>query len=82
MVKGSSPDEVWKKILGMHSDFAGRQLEVDQEVYKSEADTNQRNRAIGALMSAYERFPSDPAGGDRPLHAPVLDRRQRQGPGR
>src|SRR5262245_10763793 len=50
MVKGSSPDEVWKKILAIHSDFAGRQLDVDQEVYKSEADTNQRNRAIGALM--------------------------------
>ncbi len=45
----------------LHSDFAGRQLAVDQEVYKSEADTNQRNRAIGALMWAYERFQSDPA---------------------
>lgn len=61
MVKGSSADEVWRKILGIHSDFAGRQLDVDQVVYKSEADTNQRNRAIGQLMSAYERFPGDPA---------------------
>lgn len=61
MVKGSSADEVWRKILGIHSDFAGRQLDVDEVVYKSEADTNQRNRAIGQLMSAYERFPGDPA---------------------
>ncbi len=60
-VKGSSPDEVWNKIIGIHSDFAGRQLSVNQEVYKSEGDTNQRNRAISALMSAYERFPMDPA---------------------
>jgi glutaminase len=60
MVKGN-PDEVWRKILAIHSDFAGRQLDVDQEVYKSEADTNQRNRAIGALMWAYDRFKSDPA---------------------
>jgi glutaminase len=59
-VKGT-PDEVWRKILEIHSDMAGRQLEVNQEVYKSEGDTNQRNRAISALMSAYERFPSDPA---------------------
>jgi glutaminase len=59
-VKGS-PDEVWRKILGIHSDFAGRQLAVNQEVYKSESDTNQRNRAISMLMSAYERFPMDPA---------------------
>ena len=61
MVKGASADEVWKKILGMHSACAGRQLGVDEEVYKSEAATNQRNRAIGMLMSAYERFPGDPA---------------------
>jgi glutaminase len=60
-VKGSSPDDVWAKIIGIHSDFAGRALEVNQEVYKSESDTNQRNRAISSLMSAYERFPMDPA---------------------
>ncbi|MBO9518143.1 MAG: glutaminase A [Porphyrobacter sp.] len=59
-VKGT-PDEVWNKIIGIHSDMAGRQLQVNQPVYQSEAATNQRNRAIGALMSAYERFPSDPA---------------------
>src|SRR3954451_4727982 len=60
-VTGSSPDQGWSKILQIHSDFAGRQLDVNQPVYKSEGDTNQRNRAIGALMSAYERFPMDPA---------------------
>jgi glutaminase len=61
MVKGASADEVWNKILGMHSAFAGRSLTVDQEVYKSESATNQRNRAIAMLMSAYERFSGDPA---------------------
>jgi glutaminase len=60
MIKGS-PDEVWNKILAMHSACAGRDLSVDQVVYKSESDTNQRNRAISSLMSAYERFPGDPA---------------------
>jgi glutaminase len=60
-IKGSTPDEVWNKIITLHSDFAGRKLEVNQEVYKSESDTNQRNRAISSLMSAYERFPGDPA---------------------
>ena len=53
MVRGSSADEVWGKIIGIHNDFAGRQLSVLQDVYKSEADTNQRNQAIGALMLAY-----------------------------
>jgi len=60
-VKGANADDIWAKILGIHSDFAGRQLSVNQEVYKSESDTNQRNRAISMLMSAYERFPTDPA---------------------
>src|SRR5688572_6798879 len=53
MVKGDSRDAVWKSILGYYSDFAGRQLSVNQEVFKSEAETNQRNQAIGALMYAY-----------------------------
>jgi glutaminase len=37
----------------MYSAAAGRPLSVLQDVYKSEADTNQRNQAIGALMYAY-----------------------------
>jgi glutaminase len=53
MVRGASAEEVWGKIIGIHNDFAGRQLSVLQDVYKSEADTNQRNQAIGALMLAY-----------------------------
>jgi glutaminase len=53
MVKGATADEVWKKIIGLHNDAAGRELSVLQDVYKSESDTNQRNQAIGALMLAY-----------------------------
>ncbi len=53
MVRGSSADEVWQKIIGFHNDAAGRQLRVLDDVYKSESDTNQRNQAIGALMLAY-----------------------------
>jgi glutaminase len=53
MVSGKTSDEVWKKIIGFHNAAAGRSLNVLQDVYKSEADTNQRNQAIGALMLAY-----------------------------
>jgi len=53
MVQGATPDAVWQKIIGMYSAAAGRPLSVLQDVYKSEADTNQRNQAIGALMYAY-----------------------------
>jgi glutaminase len=53
MVKGGTRDQIWKSLLGFYSDFAGRPLSVNQEVFKSEAETNQRNQAIGALMYAY-----------------------------
>lgn len=60
MVKGKTPDEVWNKIVNIHNAFAGDQLAVNEEVYKSESDTNQRNQAIGMLMSAYEIIKTDP----------------------
>jgi glutaminase len=60
MVKGASRDEVWKSLLGFYSDFAGRSLGIDQEVFKSESDTNQRNQAIGYLMYAYEFIKTNP----------------------
>lgn len=60
MVKGKSRDEVWKSILDFHSDFAGRPLSVNKEVFDSEAATNQRNQAIGSLMFAYGFIKSNP----------------------
>jgi len=60
MVKGATRDEVWKSILDYYSDFAGRPLSVNQEVFKSEADTNQRNQAIGYLMYAYGYIKANP----------------------
>ena len=60
MVKGSTRDEVWKGLLGFYSGFAGRQLSVNQEVFKSEAETNQRNQAIGYLMYAYGYIKANP----------------------
>src|SRR5204863_1727420 len=59
MVKGANADAVWSKIITFHNDFAGRPLTVLQDVYKSEADTNQRNQAIGALMFAYGYIKTD-----------------------
>jgi len=63
MVKGATRADVWKSLLGFYSDFAGRPLGVNQEVFKSESDTNQRNQAIGYLMYAYEFIK------DKPLQA-------------
>jgi len=60
MISGATADEIWGKIIGTYSDFAGRNLSVNQEVYKSEADTNQRNQAIGMLMYAYGHIKDNP----------------------
>jgi len=59
MVKGGSYDEIWNKILGYYSDFAGRKLTVLEDVYKSEAETNQRNQALAMLMFAYGHIKGD-----------------------
>jgi glutaminase len=60
MVKGATRDEIWNKILAYYGDFAGRQLSVNQEVFKSESDTNQRNQAIAMLMYAYGHIKDNP----------------------
>lgn len=60
MVKGDNYDGIWNKILDKYSDFAGRKLTVLEDVYQSEAATNQRNRAIASLMSAYGHIKTDP----------------------
>jgi glutaminase len=60
MVSGNSREQIWNKILSTYSDFAGRKLAVNKEVFKSEADTNQRNQAIGKLMYAYGRIKDNP----------------------
>ncbi len=61
MVQGKDRAEIWNKILGFYSDFAGRPLGIDKEVFDSEAATNQRNQAIGYLMLAYGYIKEEPA---------------------
>jgi glutaminase len=60
MVKGADREAIWKSILDYYSAFAGRPLAVNQDVFKSESDTNQRNKAIGALMYAYGYIKANP----------------------
>jgi glutaminase len=60
MLMGSKRDKVWKSILAYYSDFAGRPLKVNKEVFKSESDTNQRNQAISYLMYAYGYIKDNP----------------------
>ena len=61
MVKGDNRNAIWNSILNYYSEFAGRPLSVNAEVYKSESETNQRNQAIASLMYAYGRIKDNPA---------------------
>ena len=60
MIEGTTADSVWHTIINTLDDFAGRTLNVNREVYKSESETNQRNQAIAMLMYAYEHIKSNP----------------------
>ncbi|MDX2090373.1 MAG: glutaminase A [Kofleriaceae bacterium] len=60
MVKGTTGEEQWKRILATYNAFAGRNLSVLEPVYRSEAATNQRNQAIAELMYAYGKIKERP----------------------
>lgn len=60
LIKGRTKAEKWARILGIHEAFAGRKLRVNPEVYRSESENNERNRAIAVLMHSYRRLYSDP----------------------
>ncbi|MBP2371195.1 glutaminase A [Pseudonocardia parietis] len=61
LVPGSTTEDRWTTIHEGLSRFAGRPLEVDDEVYRSESATNHRNRAIAQLLESYGRIECDPA---------------------
>jgi glutaminase len=60
MVQGTTYDEIWGSISGFYNAAAGRQLTLLDDVYQSEAATNQRNQAIGMLMYAYGYIKANP----------------------
>lgn len=60
LVPGDDADAQWAFIVEGLSRFAGRTLELDDVVYRSEAATNQRNRAIAGLLESYGRLDRDP----------------------
>lgn len=59
LVPGDTPAEKFEAIRDGLSRFAGRRLEVDEEAYRSESETNQRNRGIAKLLEGYGRMYCD-----------------------
>jgi len=60
LVPGTTADEKFESIVAAMSQFAGRQLAMDQDVYESESATNDRNRGIAHLLDGYGRMYCDP----------------------
>ncbi|MBP1326027.1 glutaminase [Leucobacter exalbidus] len=56
MMPATSGEERWQLIRNGLSRFAGRELMLDGEVYRSESLTNQRNHAIAKLLDSYDRL--------------------------
>ena len=60
LIAGENENEKWNKILTFYSRAAGDKLSLIDAVYKSEAATNQGNRALAALLLKYDRIYSEP----------------------
>jgi len=60
LVAGHSLEDRWARILALLSLYAGRALELDETVYRSERDTGHRNRAISHMLRNFEIIERDP----------------------
>ena len=60
LISGRDANEKWSKILEFYGAAAGEKLSLIEEVYRSEAATNQGNRALAALLLKYDRIYSEP----------------------
>lgn len=56
LAPGATAAEKWEFVRAGLSRFAGRRLDLDNEVYESEAATNLRNRGIAKLLEGYGRM--------------------------
>jgi len=61
LAPGGSAEARWGFLRDGLSQFAGRPLALDEEVYASAAATNHRNRALANLLETYGRLGCDPA---------------------
>ncbi len=61
LVPGTDVEEKWRFVQEGLSGFAGRELALDDEVYRSASETNHRNQSLARLLQSYGCLYSDPA---------------------
>lgn len=60
LAAGETTEEKWEFVSTGLSQFAGRELMVDEEVYLSESANNGRNRGVAHILAGYGRLGGDP----------------------
>jgi glutaminase len=60
LVAGETPEAQWQRIIGSMSTFVGRDLGIDDDVYRSESDTGFRNRAIAWMLKNFGIIDGEP----------------------
>jgi glutaminase len=61
LVPGSDVEERWRFVQEGLSRFAGRPLELDDEVFRSASATNHRNQSLARLLQSVGRIYADPS---------------------
>jgi glutaminase len=59
LIGARDDDDRMERIVDAFSRYAGRRLSLDEEVYRSESSTGNRNRAIAHLMRSFDMLRGD-----------------------
>lgn len=60
LVAGDTPDAQWERIAASLGGFMGREISVDEQVYRSESETGFRNRAIAWMLKNFGIIDGEP----------------------
>jgi glutaminase len=60
LIVGDSPEHRFERLRKFYSSFAGRELELDEDMFASEDRTGNRNRAIGYMLRSFGILDEDP----------------------
>jgi len=60
LIAGHPPEDRWSRILALFSIYAGHALQLNETVYRSESETDHRNRAISHMLRNFGIIDHDP----------------------
>src|ERR1043166_7898740 len=61
LIAGKTQQIRLQPLQAMMGSYAGRELDLDEAVYRSESETGHRNRAIGHMLRNFDMISGDPA---------------------